>query len=38
MISKLEGFKYFTPLDLNTGYYDVRISAYVSNMCMVIIP
>ena len=38
MLLKLEGFKYDIPLDLNMGYYHIRISKNASNLCTIIIP
>ena len=37
MILKLEGFKYATSLDLNTGYYHIIISKYAINLCTIIL-
>ena len=38
MILKLEGFKYATSLDLNMGYYHIRIRKEASNISMIILP
>ena len=35
---KLEIFQYFMPLDLNMGYYHIRLSENASNLCTIIIP
>ena len=35
MLFKLEGFQYVTPLDLNMGYYYIRLSKNVSNLCTI---
>ena len=36
MLLKLEGFQYATSLDLNMGYYHIRISKNVTNVCTII--
>ena len=38
MLLKLEGFQYATSLDLNMGYYHIRLSENASNLCTIIIP
>ena len=37
MLLKLEGFKYATSLDLNMGYYHIRLSKEASNPCNIIL-
>ena len=36
MILNLEGFKYTMSLDLNMGYYHIRLITNVSNICTII--
>ena len=38
MLLKLEGFQYSASLDLNTGYYHIRLRENSSNSCKIIIP
>ena len=38
MLHKLEGFQYATSLDLNMGYYHVRLTPYASSLCTVVLP
>ena len=38
ILFKLEDFKYAMSLDLNMGYYHIRISENKSNLCTIIIP
>ena len=38
ILLKLEGFQYTTSLDLNVGYYYIRLSKKQSNLCTIIIP
>ena len=38
MLLKLKGFQYSTSFDLNMGYYNIRRSENVSNLCTIIIP
>ncbi len=38
ILQKLEGFTYATALDLNMGYYTIRLDATVSEMCTIIFP
>ena len=33
MLLKLKGFQYAMPIDLNMGYYQIRISENESNLC-----
>ena len=37
MLLKLEGFKYATPIDLNMGYYHIRLSENANNLYTIII-
>ena len=38
MLLNLEGFQYAMSLDLNMGYYHIRLSNQASNVCTIIIP
>ena len=38
MLLKLEGFKDAMSLDLNMGYYHIRISKNAINLCTIILP
>ena len=38
MLLKLEVFQYATSLDLNMGYYHIKLSKNSSNLCTIIIP
>ena len=38
ILLKLEGFQYSMSLDLNIGYYHIRLSENATNLCMVILP
>ena len=38
MLLNLEGFQYAMSLDLNMGYYHIRLSNQASNLCTIIIP
>ena len=38
MLLKLKGFQYAKSLDLNMGYYHIRLSKNVSNLCKIILP
>ena len=38
MILNLEGFQYTTSLELNMGYYHIRLSEQASNLCTIILP
>ena len=35
-LQQLEGFKYATSLDLNMGYYHIRLSPESSQMCTIV--
>ena len=37
ILLKLEGFQYDTSLDLNMGYYHIRLIKNASNLCKIII-
>jgi hypothetical protein len=37
-LQKLEGFTYATTLDLNTGYYTIRLDPTAAEMCTIIFP
>jgi hypothetical protein len=37
-LQELEGFTYVTALDLNMGYYTIRLDPAVSKMCPIIFP
>ena len=37
ILLNLEGFKYASSLDLNVGYYHIRLSKQASNLCMIIL-
>ena len=37
-LQELEGFTYATALDLNMGYYTIRLDAQASEMCTIIFP
>ncbi len=37
-LQELEGFTYATALDLNMGYYNIRLDQAASNMCTIIFP
>ena len=37
MLLKLDVFQYATSLDLNMGYYHIRISKNTSNLCTIIL-
>ena len=37
-MQELEGFTYATALDLNMGYYTIRLDAEASKMCTIIFP
>ena len=37
ILLKLEGFKYAKSLDLNMGYYNIRLSKNTSNLCIIIL-
>ena len=38
MLFKLEGFQYATPIDLNMGYYLIRLRENSGNLCTIILP
>ena len=38
ILLNLEGFQYATSLDLNMGYYHIRLRDQSSNLCTIIIP
>jgi hypothetical protein len=38
ILQELEGFTYATALDLNTGYYTIRLDPTASEMCTIIFP
>jgi hypothetical protein len=38
VLQELEGFKYATVLDLNTGYYTIRLDPDASKTCTIILP
>jgi hypothetical protein len=38
MLQELEGFTYATALDLNMGYYTIRLDPAASKMCTIIFP
>ncbi len=38
IIQELEGFTYATTLDLNMGYYTIRLDPMASKMCTIILP
>ena len=38
MLLNLEGFQYAAALDLNIGYYRIRLSEESSNLCTIILP
>ncbi len=38
ILQELEGFTYTTALDLNMGYYTIRLDPTASKMCMIIFP
>ena len=38
MLFKLGGFQYATSIDLNMGFYHIRISKNTSNLCTIILP
>ena len=38
MLLKLEGFQCSLSLDLNTGYYHIRLRKNASNLCTIILP
>ncbi len=38
ILQELEGFTYATALDLNMGYYTIRLDPVTSKMCTIIFP
>ena len=38
MLFNLEGFQYDTSMDLNVGYYHIRLSKEASNLYTIILP
>ena len=38
ILQELEGFTYATALDLNKGYYTIRLDPTASEMCTIIFP
>ena len=38
MLQKLEGFQYATSLDLNMGYYTIRLNPDAQKLCTVVVP
>ena len=38
ILQELEGFTYATALDLNMGYYNIRLDPTVSKMCTILFP
>ncbi len=38
ILQELEGFTYATALDLNMGYYTIRLDPTASKMCTIIFP
>ncbi len=38
ILQELEGFTYATALDLNMGYYTIRLDPRASKMCTIIFP
>ena len=38
MLQKLEGFKYATALDLNMGYYTIRLNPDAQKLCTIVLP
>ncbi len=38
ILQELEGFTYATALDLNMGYYTIRLDPTASEMCTIIFP
>ena len=35
MLLKLEGYKYSTSINLNTGYYNIRLIENSNNLCVI---
>ena len=38
MLLKLQGFKYASSLDLNMGYYTIRLNPTTQHMCTIVLP
>jgi transposase InsO family protein len=38
MLQKLEGFRYATALDLNMGYYTIRLNPDAQRLCTIVLP
>ncbi|MFM8622685.1 MAG: RNase H-like domain-containing protein, partial [Holophagaceae bacterium] len=38
MLQKLEGFRYATALDLNMGYYTIRLNPDAQKLCTIVLP
>ena len=38
LLHKLQGFQHVTSLDLNMGYYHIRLTPHASSICTVILP
>ena len=38
LLLKLEGFTYATSLDLNMGYYHIKLTPYSSSLCTIVLP
>jgi hypothetical protein len=38
VLQELEGFSFATALDLNMGYYTIRLDSNASNICTIIFP
>jgi hypothetical protein len=38
LLQKLKGFQHVTSLDLNMGYYHIRLTPHASSICTVILP
>ena len=38
MLQKLEGFKYATALDLNMGYYTIKLNPDAQELCTIVLP
>ena len=38
MLLKLEGFIYATSLDLNMGYYHIKLSSHSKQLCTIVLP
>jgi len=38
MLQKLEGFKYASALDLNMGYYTIKLNPDAQNLCTIVLP